>query len=92
MVKVGFSNWYDLYDKITNDAARCPQLFLYSHADAIIPSADVKELVETRIKKGVEVKEMTWNDSLHVKHFLLHPEVYTKTCRDFAHACLTSRL
>ena len=90
MLPLGISNWYDLYDDISHDRTRCPQLFLYSRADEIVPAADVAELVEARRRRGLQVKQVVWDDSPHVRHFTMHPEVYTDTCRHFAHACLAA--
>lgn len=87
---LGIGDWCDLYDQIVHDPARCPQLFLYSRADALIPAADVEELMEARRRKGVEVKQMVWADSPHIRHFTFYPEVYAKTCQDFAQACLAT--
>ena len=52
MLPLGIGNWYDLYDDISHDRTRCPQLFLYSRADEIVPAADVAELVEARETAG----------------------------------------
>ena len=90
MLPLGINNWYDLYDDISHDRARCPQLFLYSRADEIVPAVDVAELVEARGRRGLRVKQVVWDDSPHVRHFTMHPEVYTDTCRHFAHACLAA--
>ena len=86
----GVVNWYTFYDWIVNDRSRCPQLFLYSSADTLIPVADIEEVVAARKRLGVDVKQVCWDDSPHVKLFVVHPEVYTKTCLDFAQACLAS--
>jgi hypothetical protein len=78
---------FGTFEKICDDPMTCPQLFLYSKSDRVILDRDVEEAANRREERGVTVKRLCWEDSSHVAHFRIHPEVYTHTCQDFAHAC-----
>lgn len=78
---------FGLFDRICEDPMTCPQLFVYSKCDRVILYYDVEEAAKRREQRGVTVKRLCWDDSEHVAHLRIHPEVYTHTCQDFAHTC-----
>lgn len=78
---------FRVYEKMCLDKTQCPQLFLYSKADTVIMAADVEEVIARRKDQGVDVKSLCWEESAHVAHFRANPELYTKTCLEFAAEC-----
>jgi hypothetical protein len=50
------------------EAPRCPQLFLYSHADALVPPEAVQRFKEVQARRGVAVSGRCWPTSGHVEH------------------------
>lgn len=78
----------DYFDYMQEDPATCPQLYLYSFKDELIPFADVEWQIFTRQCRGVKVQTQTWNDSVHVQHLVTHREVYISTCLRFIDSCL----
>lgn len=75
---------------LTKDPKRCPQLFLYSRADKICSHKSIKSFAEERRKCGVPVVEVCWEDSPHVKHFLIHRLEYIDRVVNFVDMCLSS--
>lgn len=70
-------------------SSKCPQLFLFSTADDIIFSKDIKEFVRYRQEiLGINVTTVEWTDSSHVKHLLKNRETYTDSCQSFLDKCL----
>lgn len=78
----------DFWDFMCNDPAICPNLYLYSVKDAVIPHREIEKLIEVRRRKGVDVVTQCWDDSAHVAHFIMHRETYTTACVDFLQHCL----
>lgn len=87
LFKQNASNIYE-YLK-TEESSKCPQLFLFSTADDIIFSKDIKEFVKYRQDVfGINVKMIQWTDSSHVKHLLKNREAYINSCHSFLDMCL----
>lgn len=78
-----------MWECLTRDPLRCPQLFLYSKADIICDHKSIKSFIDERHKCGVPVYEVCWDDSPHVKHLLVHRDEYTKRVIDFVRTCLS---
>ena len=62
---------------------QCPQLYLYSSSDALIPSQEVERFMSMQRQRGVELYSKMWEDSPHCEHFRLHPEEYTDQLLQF---------
>lgn len=73
---------------LSKDPQRCPQLFLYSRADKICNYKSIKSFAEERRKCGVPVVEVCWEDSPHVKHFMIHRLEYIDRVVNFMDMCL----
>ena len=66
----------------------CPQLYLYSRADALIPAAHVDFFMEQQAAHGAPVHHHCWDDSPHCEHFRVHREQYRSIIASFEqHAC-----
>ena len=85
---IGYHQGFSLFQKMCEDTADYPHMFLYSKTDVMIPYYDVEELAQVREDQGVVVKRLCWEDSDHVAHLRSHPEVYTKACQDFVRSCM----
>ncbi|GLC40760.1 hypothetical protein PLESTB_000025400 [Pleodorina starrii] len=66
----------EVYDAWYNLAPVCPQLYLYSDADPLVPASDVEKYMGVQESRGVEVSGYKWPDSGHVEHFRRHPHEY----------------
>ncbi|XP_044727846.1 transmembrane protein 53 [Chrysoperla carnea] len=66
-----------------------PQHFIYSKADELIPYTDIEKFAEERKKRGVDVTELCFEDSPHVKHFSWYKEEYTNSVISFLKKCLS---
>ncbi len=50
------------------EAPACPQLFLYSETDALVPPEAVRAFMEGQARRGVAVAGRCWPTSGHVEH------------------------
>ena len=70
------------------DVPPCPQLYLYSRADALIPAAQVDLFMEQQAAHGAPVHHHCWDDSPHCEHYRVHREQYRSIVASFEqHAC-----
>lgn len=76
------------WQALENDTSTCPQLYLYSRKDDIVSYQDVEDMAAVRIKRGVDVQSICWEDSGHVAHLVTHRESYIKSCLDFIDYCV----
>ena len=70
------------------EAPPCPQLYLYSSSDALIPHQHIELFMAQQAARGAEVQAHCWRDSAHVEHYRKHPEEYRNLLRSFAEHCL----
>ncbi len=78
----------EYWQSMKSDMARCPQLFLHSTADNLVPKVAVDEVMEARKARGIKVLSVCWDDSPHVGHLRYHRESYIQNCHDFLDLCL----
>ncbi|XP_071495175.1 transmembrane protein 53-like [Diadema antillarum] len=76
------------FDAILRDKIACPQLFLYSEADSIVPCEDIQKVIQGRRGRGFKVREVMWKDSEHVSHLLKHRDEYKAACIEFVNDIL----
>ncbi len=72
-------------------APRCPQLYLYSERDALIPPSDVQAFMESQAQRGVHVESKCWADTQHCAHYQADPTGYTERVSTFISNCLAQR-
>lgn len=75
---------------LTNDQPLCPQLYLYSTADKVIPSKSVEAFMKQQRKAGRKVWSFNFGLSPHVDHYRAFPEIYTSQLLNFLDECLVT--
>ncbi|KAL0042970.1 hypothetical protein WJX79_005495 [Trebouxia sp. C0005] len=71
----------------SNTAPLCPQLYLYSSADALIPPSAVQQFQELQKQRGVQVHSKMWIDSAHCEHYRIYPDEYVSQLERFVETC-----
>eukprot|EP00960_Hanusia_phi_P032513 749891-Hanusia_phi.AAC.5 len=62
---------------------RCKQLFLFSDADTLLDTDQLKVLIESRRELGVSVEERLFHGAGHVQLLRSDPNEYAKSCLKF---------
>ena len=71
-----------------NSPLGCPELFLYSDADHLVPDDDVKTFMKAHEEKGIKVFSKLMKGSAHVQHLKNYPEDYLNQINTFTDYCL----
>ncbi|XP_041475840.1 transmembrane protein 53-A-like [Lytechinus variegatus] len=87
-IRRGVSDRDTYYKAMLADRMRCPQLFLYSKKDQIVPYKDIQGVIAERRRQGFDVQEVVWDDTDHVAHLRKHPQEYASACLKFVNYCL----
>ena len=61
----------------------CPQLYIYSSADRVIPAGSVESFIEKQRRAGHEVRACNFVFTPHVDHFRNDPKLYTTQLSQF---------
>lgn len=61
----------------------CPQLYIYSSADRVIPAGCVESFIEGQRRTGREVRACNFLSTPHVDHFRNNPQLYTSELSHF---------
>ncbi|KAJ3694544.1 hypothetical protein LUZ60_010024 [Juncus effusus] len=72
---------------LMNEQPACPQLYLYSKADKVIPSSYIEEFIEKQKKFGRTVYAHDFVFSPHVDHFRTYPRQYISKVDEFLNVC-----
>ena len=93
-----FENWmllfifnrrlHDVFALLSSEQPKCPQLYIYSSADRVIPAKSVESFIEKQRKAGHEVRACDFLSSPHVDHFRNHPGLYTSQLTNFLEDCV----
>ncbi|PWZ22791.1 Transmembrane protein 53 [Zea mays] len=67
----------------------CPQFYLYSSADRVIPAECVERFVESQRSLGRSVFAHDFVSSPHVDHYRSFPHVYSAKIDEFLKVCST---
>ncbi|KAL1197704.1 hypothetical protein V5N11_012359 [Cardamine amara subsp. amara] len=73
----------DVLETLSSAQPRCPQLYVYSSADRVIPAGQVESFIVEQRKAGHEVRACNFISSPHVDHFRSNPELYTAELNHF---------
>lgn len=73
----------DVVETLSSSQPRCPQLYIYSSADRVIPAGQVESFIVEQRKAGHEVRACNFISSPHVDHFRSNPELYTAELNHF---------
>ncbi|KAJ4830638.1 hypothetical protein Tsubulata_036750 [Turnera subulata] len=68
----------------------CPQLYIYSSADKVIPADYVESFIEKQRKAGHEVRACNFVNTPHVDHFRNDPKLYSTQLSRFLDDCVLS--
>uniref|UniRef100_A0A0A9ETM7 Peptidase S9 prolyl oligopeptidase catalytic domain-containing protein n=1 Tax=Arundo donax TaxID=35708 RepID=A0A0A9ETM7_ARUDO len=69
---------------------KCPQLYIYSSADRVIPVKSVESFVEGQRRAGHEVRACDFVSSPHVDHYRSNQGLYTSQLTRFLEECVLS--
>lgn len=67
---------------------RCPQLYIYSSADKVIPAGSVESFIKEQQRSGREVRACNFISTPHVDHFRHDPKLYTSQLTQFLEDCV----
>lgn len=73
----------DVLDVLSIEQPKCPQLYIYSSADRVIPAESVESFIEEQRKTGREVRACNFVTTPHVDHFRNDPNLYTSQLANF---------
>ncbi|VAI82033.1 unnamed protein product [Triticum turgidum subsp. durum] len=76
---------------LSSNQPNCPQLYIYSSADRVIPAKSVESFVERQRKAGCEVRSCDFVSSPHVDHYRSNPGLYTSQLTNFLEDCVLAR-
>ncbi|MCO5596324.1 hypothetical protein L7F22_050385 [Adiantum nelumboides] len=78
----------DVVSVLANKQPACPQLYIYSSADSVIPAKSVESFIEEQRKAGHMVKACNFQCSPHVDHFRTNPDKYSEQLTIFLKLCV----
>ncbi|KAH6831374.1 alpha/beta-Hydrolases superfamily protein [Perilla frutescens var. hirtella] len=78
----------DVMSLLTSEQPRCPQLYIYSSADKVIPAGSVESFIEKQRKSGREVRACNFISTPHVDHFRNDPQLYSSQLTRFLEDCV----
>ncbi|XP_078445829.1 alpha/beta-Hydrolases superfamily protein [Wolffia australiana] len=85
----------DVFEVLSSKQPRCPQLYVYSSSDRVIPASSVESFMAAQRKAGHQVRAHNFISSPHVDHFRAHPSLYdshlTSFLDDYVLSCAKSQ-
>jgi pimeloyl-ACP methyl ester carboxylesterase len=76
---------------LSSKQPKCPQLYIYSSADRVIPAKSVEAFIEGQRKAGREVRACNFVSSPHVDHYRSNPGLYTSQLGNFLEECVLAK-
>lgn len=74
--------------QLTSGQPSCPQLYIYSSADSVIPVTSVESFIKDQQRSGHEVRSCNFISTPHVDHFRHDPKLYTSQLSQFLDDCV----
>lgn len=78
----------DVFRILSHQQPQCPQLYIYSSADRVIPADSVEAFIAKQKQAGYKVRACNFVLSPHVDHFRKFPELYSAQLSSFLEECL----
>ncbi|KAG6396844.1 hypothetical protein SASPL_143001 [Salvia splendens] len=78
----------DVMRLLTSEQPSCPQLYIYSSADKVIPAGSVESFIEKQQRNGREVRACNFISTPHVDHFRNQSELYSSQLTQFMEDCV----
>ncbi|KAF9586833.1 hypothetical protein IFM89_039934 [Coptis chinensis] len=78
----------DVMDLLSVEQPKCPQLYIYSSADRVIPVESVESFIEKQRRAGHEVRACNFVSTPHVDHYRNDPSRYTSQLTSFLEDCV----
>ncbi|ERN09377.1 hypothetical protein AMTRI_Chr09g12460 [Amborella trichopoda] len=78
----------DVVGLLSSKQPKCPQLYIYSSADRVIPAKSVESFIEEQRRAGHEVRACDFMFTPHVDHFRNDPKLYTSQLTSFLEECV----
>lgn len=75
---------------LSKNSPSCPQLYMYSTADKVIPFSSVESFMEDQRRMGRNVRSFNFQWSSHVDHFRTFPDLYSSNVSSFLDECLAT--
>ncbi|KAF2323793.1 hypothetical protein GH714_036945 [Hevea brasiliensis] len=73
----------DVLSLLSSGQPRCPQLYIYSSADRVIPAMSVESFIEDQRRAGHDVRACNFVSTPHVDHFRNDPKLYSAQLSQF---------
>lgn len=70
-------------DQLKSGQPRCPQLYIYSTADKVIPAESVESFIAEQRRIGHQVRACNFISTPHVDHMRNYPEFYATQLTEF---------
>nr|DAD48382.1 TPA_asm: hypothetical protein HUJ06_018319 [Nelumbo nucifera] len=75
---------------LLNNQPSCPQLYLYSTADKVIPFESVELFIEYQKGMGRNILAYNFHTSPHVDHYRTFPHIYAEELQKFLKECINN--
>ncbi|MEW5316303.1 MAG: hypothetical protein WDW38_007682 [Sanguina aurantia] len=73
----------EVYEAWYNMAPLCPQLYLYSESDPLVPSDEVEKYIKIQETRGVRISSHKYEDTGHCEHYRVYPHDYAFQISEF---------